>query len=208
MKIKVLTLGILLSLNAFSANTYNVLITKEHNKFDEGVINEPTEPEFGEICKIQFKNMYKGGTWGATLAEIELYTKDGIYDYGDITTKVDRTETHFDNMELNTTSTYSNGILYQPEYAFVEFEYGGAPYNYWLATSAITTYAITFPNGADIESIDYSDWGRSDSYGHNYKIQVFDCDDVLLRDHAVVGRASSYHREVISHKLSDLDLPE
>ncbi len=208
MKKTILAFGILLSANAFADNNYNVLITKEHNKYIGSSGSEPEPPEsgIGNICKIQLTNLAKGGTWGATLNQFELYTSSGVYDYGDITNKIGIKETHFDNMILKTTYTYSNSNLYQPEYAFSRVT-NSTSEKYWLSGSNSANYTITFPNGADITSFEYSDWGRYDSWARNYTIQVFDCDDVLLREHYVSGTLSSVQNEIVSFNLSDLDLP-
>lgn len=198
MKKKLILLAVATPLLAHSAS-YNVLISKEHNKFEEGKYVPPIQT----YCKMEFKDMVGAQRYGAALGAMKLYTEDGEYDTGDIVSKIDRHNTVLENVTIHATNTYPNSNYYQPEYAFERYKLNDVDHNYWMANTSVSTLTFEFQEPVALTSLEYTDWGRSDASFRNYYINFYDCDGRLVKTKHVPDRLATYHREMTSFSLED-----
>lgn len=197
MKIKTLILSLLLCTNAYSASDYYTIISKEHNKFEDKKVI--TVPKTGNVCKIEFTEL--NAPSHITLSQMQVNTPNGAYDFGGILSKVGKENVYFENATVKVNNVYNNSNYYYTEYAIRGYEGEYEHTKYWLTSLANSFYKIEFPEGIEVTSFEYSDWGRASHYTNSYNLNIYNCDNEILKTEIVTNRLANFHNDIITVDL-------
>jgi len=194
---KILLCTILLCSFSAIADTYNVLISKEYNKFKE--VSSIPAPS-GPVCEINFI-MNADSVNLNSLSNIELILNDDTsFDFGALTL-TNRLTAEFDNATLFGYLTYTNGSYYYPSYAIKGYAVSTHT-SYWLSSAVDASYRIVLNQATELKAIRYSDMGYSNRASEKYTVNFLDCDGGILQSTDIISAKSSVVHEQYTLELN------
>ncbi len=177
MKKTILFMAVLISGISFAKN-YEVIISKEHNKYILGSVGETPEPEIGlkEICNIKFTNIERAGiSFGATFRNMAIYGENDVeYSLGS-TVSSTPTRGELTNVVVTASgSTTGWGSIYYPDKMF---KYSSSEY-YLSNNSSVSPvwFNIELKNPTKVAKLSYSDDQSSFPTKPGYTITFLTCD--------------------------------